>query len=558
MKAEDILKKGKDAGCGKKLDGAFAYIKSWEHFEDYIARAQDQEMRIETGVKQDSCDGLLSAFVEDMDGDGSPELVTLSCAFDENYSNTESQTFENIWPIRGLVLTLRMYGYEKESVVLKDEQSFACGGVVEHYRYDLFLHKIGDQYGLVLTLNGGRSDSIESTIRLFTFDGGKIQKAISADRLSADVPYIGFWINDEQKVYYNYYDDEDQNVYENEAEERKAYKKSEAAKKKHKRQALEKVIAEYNDAFAAYDLENKLEFGRKDIDNAIKDQGRMPSFSEYDPNDPGEKHIACIEVGRKGEYDDTWVQPSPETEDLEPTAGMFYFEDYSGRDEMKMLVSGATAEVDNATLKDFLERFVFFSAALNEGEDFDYQKTDPLKVMNSIMWNISCVDYDRYPGEKHPEDLMKDNVSDPRFLMWAEEGNMVLMCYPFYADKVNWIMRNIFHYSQSAIDDAVARSEASLKGAKVNDRATKFYHEGLKYYYLTGGIGWETEYDVTIDHIDHDKGVYTVEYTIREAFMPGTESEEIREYSNQAKMEYKNIEGKYYWTLFENRINVKK
>ena len=207
-------------------------------------------------------------------------------------------------------------------------------------------------------------------------------------------------------------------------------------------------------------------------------------------------------------------------------------------------------EPDEEALKEFYRWFIPYGEGLNgavgEGPDyyFDCMRTDTEKMMMSVMWNVPCVNYDVYPGEAHP-DMNWSGEMDPRG--WAESAG-TLSFYAYDADKVDWIMRNIFNYSQEEIDAAV-----ELAGTQTEEGPygplPRFYLEDGKYYYITGGLGWETEYDISIDSLEWDGQYYDVVYTVSENIM----GEEQPPFTCTAKMQYKEVDGEYYWSMFKNQ-----
>lgn len=205
-----------------------------------------------------------------------------------------------------------------------------------------------------------------------------------------------------------------------------------------------------------------------------------------------------------------------------------------------------TVDPDREALVEFLQFFMLYGegSARDENFYFDCTSTDPVTMMNSIMWNASCVDYALYPGESSPEEHWGDAM-DPRG--WADTEYGTGSYYVYDAGKVDWIMRNIFNYSQEVISEGAVR--AGRQGpAGPEESVNRFYLEDGQYYYMTGGIGWETVYDINIDRLEPEDDHYDIEYTVYESIM----GEEQAPFSCSAKMQYKQIDGMYYWSMLEH------
>lgn len=203
---------------------------------------------------------------------------------------------------------------------------------------------------------------------------------------------------------------------------------------------------------------------------------------------------------------------------------------------------------DREALVEFLKFFMLYGEGVASEENFyfDCTSTDPVTMMKSIMWNVSCVDYALYPGESAPEDSWGEEM-DPR--LWVD-AETVTGYYVYDAGKVDWIMRNIFNYPQEVISEAAERASRQEPGDP-EVGFNPFYLEDGKYYYMTGGIGWETSYDITIDRLEPEDDHYDIEYTVYEDIM----GDEQAPFSCSAKMQYKQIDGRYYWSMLEHEKN---
>ena len=64
-----------------------------------------------------------------------------------------------------------------------------------------------------------------------------------------------------------------------------------------------------------------------------------------------------------------------------------------------------------------------------------------------------------------------------------------------------------------------AMTEAELKEMlNAFETKTPTIDDG-QYYYMTGGIGWETVYDINIDRLEPEDDHYDIEYTVYESIM---------------------------------------
>lgn len=102
------------------------------------------------------------------------------------------------------------------------------------------------------------------------------------------------------------------------------------------------------------------------------------------------------------------------------------------------------------------------------------------------------------------------------------------------AEKVDWILQNIFNCSDSAI--------ATLKSSVLNESQT-IYAQGGYYYSQIGGVGGG--YTVSITDLAASGEKYLVTYNLKSMY-------ETASQPRYAVVEQKNIGGKNYWSLYYN------
>lgn len=102
------------------------------------------------------------------------------------------------------------------------------------------------------------------------------------------------------------------------------------------------------------------------------------------------------------------------------------------------------------------------------------------------------------------------------------------------AEKVDWILQNIFNCSDSAI--------ATLKSSVLSGSQT-IYARGGYYYSQIGGVGGG--YTASITDIQPSGGKYLVTYNLKSMY-------ETTSQPRYAVVEQKNIGGKNYWSLYYN------
>ena len=102
------------------------------------------------------------------------------------------------------------------------------------------------------------------------------------------------------------------------------------------------------------------------------------------------------------------------------------------------------------------------------------------------------------------------------------------------AEKVDWILKNIFNCSDSDI--------ATLKSSVLNGNQSVYYLDGY-YYSMIGGVGGG--YTASITSLAASGGKYLVTYHLNSIYNTGLNP-------HYAVVEQKNIDGKNYWSLRYN------
>ncbi len=180
---------------------------------------------------------------------------------------------------------------------------------------------------------------------------------------------------------------------------------------------------------------------------------------------------------------------------------------------------------------DSLRSFLLKANYYGEYNYLDSQKSTETgrTLLEAIMDQVPCVDESLYPGEGiYRNTAAGDSSFDPygRWQSWAR----------FSVSKQDWILRNIFHCPE----DAIAQMKSKLQ-MNQDMNPNGFYM--LDSYYYRQDTQESHSPSVTMDSPIFDGMYYTVYYTWNDSGMmaPGTRA---------AVLEYRNIEGKDYWTLY--------
>ena len=177
--------------------------------------------------------------------------------------------------------------------------------------------------------------------------------------------------------------------------------------------------------------------------------------------------------------------------------------------------------------------------AFVSGDNYDYQRAADCGIMGSIMWNIPCIDYSIYPVDFKREEPW--DQPDPL-------GKAVdRMYYKTDKNAVDWAAKYIFNASDEQIAKEVKLSSDEELLQNINIRRLPFYeYEGF-YYLITGGLGWETSYDFTIDNYTVEDDCFIIDYTQIEYMMSETPTDYVH---YKVRMQYRIIDGKGYWSLY--------
>ena len=210
---------------------------------------------------------------------------------------------------------------------------------------------------------------------------------------------------------------------------------------------------------------------------------------------------------------------------VSPSDLPYYFED---RDMEKSLDS-------------FLDTFVKWYPLSQDGEwNYDCEKVSEgdVNMMTCIVSPDACVDW-RLFSDMPEEDRFIEKPDDPRG--WAASANAY---YVFDAETADRIAREIFYVSDSDIDSLVSKAEASRR----------FYrHDGQYYVVYEGGTDSEVRMKNRVARLVDEK--YLVNFEVERISRTYEGEVSYILYDCTAKMAYKSIGGRYYWSLytFESR-----
>ena len=180
--------------------------------------------------------------------------------------------------------------------------------------------------------------------------------------------------------------------------------------------------------------------------------------------------------------------------------------------------------VDISTLPEGLEVFLVNLEWLG---NYDFEDEN---IMNNYMTfclqnPYTICDFSHY----------KDYINVPDINDYYLDKNFFVGDYYVYdSDGVDWIMKNIFNFSESKLD--------SIKKNYNEQNERVLYKEG-KYYASAGGVGGG--WNVIIKNADSDGKQYHVVYKIEDVYEPG------KYRTKYAILEYKLIEGKGYWSAYK-------
>ena len=194
----------------------------------------------------------------------------------------------------------------------------------------------------------------------------------------------------------------------------------------------------------------------------------------------------------------------------------------------------------------------FFTYYFQTCQEFDSQKEKlsdkdiPVRNTLSVIVGHPCaVDYSIYPVQE-PVQLSDEAAAE----ISKKQGRQAAMVYEFDKESVYWVAQNIFNMEESTINTCM---DALLEGNTAQTDSLIVSGTGddgkEKYYVLTGGVG---RADIGVDYTDikTDGEKYYIKYN--EYFL-GFE-ENAKTYF--ALMELKTIDGKEYWTIYQNTEDI--
>lgn len=210
-------------------------------------------------------------------------------------------------------------------------------------------------------------------------------------------------------------------------------------------------------------------------------------------------------------------------------------------------------------LYDFISNMVYYYDRTDDrnnqngyGGDYNYETATENGILMAIMWNCPCVNFGIYPGQTVREEPYKNDIPDPMGL--AVDDGYVRMYYKYHADTINWIAKNIFNVSDESIKEQVEAATQNAKSVTQDSiyAHNKLFYESDGYYYaITSGMGWESTYDFSIDNVEREGDDYLIRYIQNEYNYRGMEGDVlVGSKQFEVKMQYKEIDGKKYWTLF--------
>lgn len=207
------------------------------------------------------------------------------------------------------------------------------------------------------------------------------------------------------------------------------------------------------------------------------------------------------------------------------------------------------SDVDVDTLPSSLNSFLhWFNVSVSSGwgisgncTNGEYDSRHAADGGSNILVNmlcnnlVHCVDYSLYPGNM-PEVYYKP---DPKG--WSKDGYTV-----YDGPMVDWIARNILNVSGKDL------KALRKKGKKSRLFYRKDTADGSYCYYVpfpgAYGIGWEGFEDAVLTSAKYDGKKYYIEYDMYET--PPMGNAFLGSY--YAEMEYKTIDGRKYWSVYQH------
>lgn len=191
------------------------------------------------------------------------------------------------------------------------------------------------------------------------------------------------------------------------------------------------------------------------------------------------------------------------------------------------------------SLSVFLERFVVYYRNPPISYEGEYGKEyvshaaagGTSNIVASIVNVATCVDFSVYPGVA-PQYIW--DGEDP--VGWSISGGYALYDGP----TVDWIAQNIFNVSGADLEALIQQGEEEHLFLKMKKEGNYEYYVPLIGY---GGLPWSVE----ITEARYDGQKYDIEYDLYCLAPQKTYSG-----SYAAVMEYKKIDGQYYWSMYSH------
>lgn len=176
------------------------------------------------------------------------------------------------------------------------------------------------------------------------------------------------------------------------------------------------------------------------------------------------------------------------------------------------------------------------------GKEYDYENAadGSSNILASIVNNASCAIFALYPGQ-----MPGYHWGEPDPMGWSELGSYAV----FDGPTVDWIAENIFNVAEN-----------DLRSLWIEGERNKWFSRkssadgGYDYLIPIGGIGDPfTRAEIVSAQFDGQK--YYIIYDIYSDFYGDAIGGELRG-SYSAVMEYKNIDGKNYWSLYRHTSDI--
>ena len=206
---------------------------------------------------------------------------------------------------------------------------------------------------------------------------------------------------------------------------------------------------------------------------------------------------------------------------------------------------------------DFVSYLPFYSNKASWGHDwtdeeynyYNYEEAADCGILFSILWNLPCINFDTYPLDFDRTSMIEAGETDPLGRAFFDNGEQ-MMCYRTNAEAVNWVAKNIFNASDEQIARELEESEKRTQLGETERMGNFYLHDGV-YYFIAGGLGWETVYDFSIDDVTVAGDFMDITYTQNEHYFA---EEERTPHRYKVRMQYKIIDGKGYWSMYTREL----